>query len=127
MIKESDKQTPIVIDYKEISRAIRIFSQYTNGFYDPKRRVYVLDGFEVTEKFINDTLSKVSHYMNAVSNMRMRIQTGSVDDYTNAKIDTQKSTGDSTKKYLLVETQAEIPQTFDASNMSGGNEVITYG
>jgi len=87
---KEEKPFELTIDYTSINLVINIASTYTHGFYDPKEKVYVLDGKSFTETFFNETISKFSHYINAISNMRLKVNDGSLKEFLNAQKEMQK-------------------------------------
>lgn len=117
-------KTPIKIDYTEIDRTIKIIKNSKAGFYDPIERAYFLDGFKMSENFLNDTISKFSHYINAVSNMRYNFPVGSYKDYMEAQnlIAKEIKDDEDEEKATRKEFEKDIPVAID----DDGNP-ITYG
>lgn len=127
-IRRNRKQKELTIDFSEINRAIKIMTNYDSGFYDPMKRSYFLDGFELTEVFINETMSKLSHYINAVSNMRLDVPIGSIEAFNEAK----KQLAELTKKEKPRRTRkTKKPEKENKDTegpiVGGDGEPITYG
>lgn len=78
------------IDFKSVNEIIDLMTTYKFGFFDPKEQVYVLDGVAMESKFLDETISKFSHYINSISNMRSRMPVGSKEMFDTAQRTTQE-------------------------------------
>lgn len=103
MSKEKfEDEKEITIDYKEINRTIKILTKSETIIYDPYERKYFMDGFVASERFINDTLSKFSHFVNSVANMKLKAKTGSIEAYKKNKKELVEITDESNEEKQIL-------------------------
>jgi hypothetical protein len=65
------KKEVLTIDWSVVNRLKELLNSST-AFYDPLKQVYVLNGVQFSDEFLNGICSNYSHVINSISNMRLR-------------------------------------------------------
>ena len=63
--------TVYTINWDQINQLIEFLKDKNEVFYDPIKRVYLIDGVAIENDFFNDVISKTSHLINSISNIQL--------------------------------------------------------
>jgi hypothetical protein len=65
------KKEVLTFDWSVVNRLKELLNSSTT-FYDPLKQVYVLNGVQISDEFLNGICSNYSHVINSISNMRLK-------------------------------------------------------
>ena len=73
------------INWDQINQLIELLKDKNEIFYDPIKRIYLVDGVAIEIDFFNDIISKASHLINVISNVQLVKKTIISIDYLQKK------------------------------------------
>jgi hypothetical protein len=68
------EQIVITISFEEINKAITLFQNCQNVRFDPRIMSYYVDGSEVRQQFLAETIEKFSQYITAASQLMRKVR-----------------------------------------------------
>lgn len=73
-VNKPKEQVVITISFDEINKAINLFQNCQNVMFDPRIMSYYVDGSEVRQQFLAETMEKFSQYINAAAQMMRKVR-----------------------------------------------------